>query len=134
MIKLKHLLIKENYQVEGNNFWLSPCQKLYNVDGETHAVWAYNYLISKNSTENFGDPDDDFENFLNNIYDIMYKLGWIRVIFDHEFNKNELYYEYKKGNPPTSKQLKIINDLAIEKGLKFTHDGILDTSINVYYD
>ncbi len=100
-------LLQENDEDDEDLYggWLSPDLKLYSVNHEGHDAWAHNYLKEKNIPFTYKDS----------IYNIMYKLGWIRIFF----GGSTLWYNagmMREFPRPTPKQMKELRDLAIEHG------------------
>lgn len=92
------------------DYWMSPDFKLYRV--KSHLSWAIDYLDGKNikhsSIKGMGMKVAGGES----AYDIMYKLGWVRIIISSEV----VYYE-----PLTisQKQMHRVKDIGIENGAKY---------------
>lgn len=107
-------LLKEN--VVGLKFWwLDPNLKLHPVAFEHHRYWASDYLQRLGQKVNIK---------TDNVYEIMYRLGFIRVVKQRYGNEVVLSYQYDKQKPITPKQLKQINDLAIEEQCDYVSNDV----------
>ena len=104
--------------------WLDPQLKFHKVYYQQHENWAENYLSF------VGDANPE-----ESVYKKMYKLGFIRIVFD-EYDDFILRYKYgheydDKGvrqyvEPPSPQKIKSLKDLAIEYGCKYIQDDVTD--------
>lgn len=107
-------LLTEN--VVGLKFWwLDPNLKLHPVAFEHHRYWAADYLHKLGQKVNIK---------TDNVYEIMYRLGFIRVVKQRYGDEVVLSYQYDKQKPITLKQLKQINDLAIEEQCDYVSNDV----------
>jgi len=94
-------------------WWLGPHMNLHPVSFEQHRYWAEEYLKKIGRKVNVD---------LSDIYTMMYRLGFIRVVKQKWGNDTTLNYSYEKGTSINSKKLKALNDLAIEQQCEYLVD------------
>lgn len=129
-MKLK-LLIKEIVKQlikEDENFaqplkfwWMDPHNEFHKVKFEEHRYWAEEYL------KNHGYPIVDKQN----IYGMMYKLGFIRVGKTMYGNEVVLSYQYSKEKILNPKQKSKLKDLAITERCNFLNDEVIGGEIKL---
>src|ERR1035437_2364899 len=94
------------------DYWMSPDFELHRV--KSHLAWAIDYLDSKNikhaSMKGMGMKVAGGVS----AYDIMYKLGWVRIIISN--SSQVVYYEPLNIS---SKKIKEVKDIGIEHGAKY---------------
>jgi hypothetical protein len=104
----------EEYEIPYRPYggWLDSDLKFHKVDFEGHRSWALSYLEHHH-------PEERKLRMGETTNDKMYRLGFIRVVIDGD----NVFYQYKKENPPEPRKVKAIKDLAIEYQCKSVEDS-----------
>lgn len=104
--------IDDEPEINDDNYggWLDPNGKFHAVKFEEHRYWAEAYL------KKMGYND------IKDVYNAMYKLGFVRVVKQQFGGDTMLSFQYTLQHPINSKQLKAIKDLSIEEHCDYLVD------------
>lgn len=100
-------------------WWLSPDCKFTRVGRFEHAHWAFQFL------KNLG-TDAKILSKNENLYNEMYRLGWIRVATYYWNDIMGIGYNHAKHKDPTNAQLRAIRDMGIECGATVLRDDTFE--------
>lgn len=89
-------------------FWLDPDGKLREVPRIGHWDWGYHFLTKAKHV-----PEEEAQ---KDVYGIMAKYGWFRVVYLEYMGKNVIQYDETNQYKPTPRQRKSLDDYAIEFG------------------
>jgi hypothetical protein len=98
-------------------WWMDPNYKFHPVEHEGHTGFAMHYLI-------FDKRMRASELKGKDIYYVMYDLGWVRVGLARYMEKMMLAFNYNPEKPLSSRQLKALNDWAVEHECDEMRDNV----------
>lgn len=111
MIMLSKLVESNNSERIDGDSWMDPKNTIHSVLGHGHRRWALEYINRNDIITDDKTP----------VYDIMYKLGFIRIVNRLPF-KNYINIEYNPITGIKPKQLRELKDIAIEQKMTLFDD------------